>query len=204
MQKVLPDGATIAPIILASDKTLLSQFQGDKSVWPVYMSIATVLLGYLPTGKLDCFTPDACSLAGHQLFHHYMRLLLHPLITARNDGVDMVCADSWIWRVYLILVAYVADFPEQCLVSCCEENHCPKFLVGANKQGYVLDSVMRDPEPMKDILQRCKNDTTHITPLLISLLQRFKAVPDYPGLWHFKNSISNVKQWMGSEHKEMQ
>ncbi|KAG1907532.1 uncharacterized protein F5891DRAFT_1124469 [Suillus fuscotomentosus] len=111
MQKVLPDGATIAPIILASDKTLLSQFQGDKSVWPVYMSI----------------------------------------------GVDMVCADSWIWCVYLILVAYVADFPEQCLVSCCEENHCPKCIVGANKQGYVLDSVMRDPEPMKDILQRRKN-----------------------------------------------
>ncbi|OAX31080.1 hypothetical protein K503DRAFT_704263 [Rhizopogon vinicolor AM-OR11-026] len=64
-QKQLPKGVTIVPIILASDKTCLSQFQGDKSAWPMYLSIgnitkekqwqtsaqATVLIGYLPAGK---------------------------------------------------------------------------------------------------------------------------------------------------------
>ncbi|KAG2347977.1 hypothetical protein BDR05DRAFT_973842 [Suillus weaverae] len=33
---------------------------------------------------------------------------------------------------------------------------------------------------------------------------QFKAIPDYLGLWHFKKGISAVKQWTGSEHKEMQ
>ncbi|KAG0693151.1 hypothetical protein DFH29DRAFT_992427 [Suillus ampliporus] len=33
---------------------------------------------------------------------------------------------------------------------------------------------------------------------------RFKAMPDYPGLRHFKKGISMVKQWTGTEHKEMQ
>jgi hypothetical protein len=33
---------------------------------------------------------------------------------------------------------------------------------------------------------------------------RFKAMPDYPGLQHFKKGISMVKQWTGTEHKEMQ
>ncbi|OAX30850.1 hypothetical protein K503DRAFT_794997 [Rhizopogon vinicolor AM-OR11-026] len=32
----------------------------------------------------------------------------------------------------------------------------------------------------------------------------FKAMPNYPGLQHFKTGISTVKQWMGTEHKEMQ
>ncbi|KAG2159432.1 uncharacterized protein EDB93DRAFT_1237560 [Suillus bovinus] len=32
---------------------------------------------------------------------------------------------------------------------------------------------------------------------------RFKAIPDYPGLCHFKKGILTVKQWTGSEHKEM-
>ncbi|KAG1887742.1 hypothetical protein F4604DRAFT_1877525 [Suillus subluteus] len=256
-QKALPKGATIAPIILSSDKTCLSQFRGDKSAWPVYMSIgniakakrrqasarATILIGYLPASKLDCFTPNARSLAGYRLFHHCMALLLQPLIAAGQHGVEMVCADLLVRRVHPILAAYVADFPEQCLISCCKENRCPKCLVGANERGDSLDSPMRDPESTKEILEMCKNgqhppefeenglravykpfwaDLPHaniflaFTPDLLHQLHKgvFKdhlvkwcidiAVPNYPGLRHFKKGISTVKQWTGREHKEMQ
>ncbi|KAG2138251.1 hypothetical protein BD769DRAFT_1351320, partial [Suillus cothurnatus] len=170
-QKELPEGATIAPIILASDKTMLSQFRGDKSAWPVYLSIGniakekqrqtsacvTVLIGYLPATKLDCFTSNACSLTRYQLFHRCVSLLLEPLIAAGKDGVDMVCADSLVRQVYPILAAYVADFPEQCLVACCKENHCPKCLVAANERGNALNSLMQDAEFTKEILERWRS-----------------------------------------------
>ncbi|KAG2359196.1 hypothetical protein BDR07DRAFT_1452448 [Suillus spraguei] len=144
MQKLLPKGATIAPIILASNKTCLSQFRGDKSAWPMYLTIGNISLyiGYLPAGKLDCFTSDAHSLAGYRLFHHCMSLLLEPLVAAGQN-------DSLIHQVFPILAAYVANFPEQCLVACCKENQCLKW--------DLLTLLMRDPEVTKDILEKRKN-----------------------------------------------
>ncbi len=43
IQKLLPKGATIAAIILSSDKTQLSTFSGDKSAWPVYLTLVTLM-----------------------------------------------------------------------------------------------------------------------------------------------------------------
>ncbi|KAG6807985.1 hypothetical protein H0H92_005807, partial [Tricholoma furcatifolium] len=39
IQEKLPCGAVVAPIILASDKTQLTNFQGNKSAWPVYLTL---------------------------------------------------------------------------------------------------------------------------------------------------------------------
>ncbi|KAH7908431.1 hypothetical protein BJ138DRAFT_1012802 [Hygrophoropsis aurantiaca] len=266
VQKRLPSGATIAPVILASDKTQLSQFKGDKSAWPVYLTIgniekairrqpsrhATVLLGYIPVSKLAAF--DDNSLAGYRLFHYCMKRLLQPLVKAGERGVEMVCADGMVRRVYPILAAYVGDHPEQCLVACCAENRCPKCLVERDQRGinetaparcqadtlqilqqerageyppeFIADGLRAVFSPFwadlphtdifacitSDILHQLHQGVfkDHFVKWCMGLIgksafdQRFRAMTPYGGLRHFSKGISKIKQWTGTEHKEMQ
>ncbi|KAG8975867.1 hypothetical protein FRB93_013819 [Tulasnella sp. JGI-2019a] len=168
-QAALPENATVAPIILASDKTQLSTFSGDKQAWPVYLSIgninkatcrrpserATVLLGYLPVSKLLCFHPKDRSNQGHRLFHYAMRQLLAPLISAGKTGAMMTCADGFVRHVFPLLAAYIADHPEQCLVTCCRENRCPKCRVAPGDRGNLVASLHRVQVSALDGIRMC-------------------------------------------------
>ncbi|KAF5349885.1 hypothetical protein D9757_013996 [Collybiopsis confluens] len=42
VQGAIPDGGTVCPIIIASDKTNLTRFSGNKSAYPVYLTIDSI------------------------------------------------------------------------------------------------------------------------------------------------------------------
>ncbi|KAJ7797991.1 hypothetical protein B0H14DRAFT_3114235 [Mycena olivaceomarginata] len=212
IQKLLPPGSTLAPIIISTDKTQLTRFSGDQQAWP-------------------------------------------PLRAAGVDGEKMDCADGYVRRMFPILAAYIADYPEQCLVACCRENSCPRCLVRPKQRGEPVNSPLRDPgETLRVIVDQSQNkfpvkfvdqnlrpinpfwaDFPHcdifssMTPDLLHELhngvfgdhivkwstqaiagkdgevdRRFRAMTPHPSLRHFKKGISLTSQWTGNERKHME
>lgn len=144
MEEAIPLGGTVAPVIIASDKTRLTQFSGNKSAYPVYLTIgnipksirqkpsarACVLIAYLSVDKIsDGLSSTALRVRNYELFHRSMALVLQSLKVAgnpRGPGISMIGGDGMVRIVYPILATYVADYPEQCLVTCTKYGTCPK------------------------------------------------------------------------------
>ena len=113
-----------------------------------------MLVGYLPVTKLESFMEKSRSVVTYQLFHQCMESLLAPLKIVGKEGMEMTCADGWVRRVYTILAAYVADFPEQCLVACCLKSRCPQCLVLRDERGSPAWSHPRDQKKTAEILRQ--------------------------------------------------
>ncbi|KZS87580.1 hypothetical protein SISNIDRAFT_470835 [Sistotremastrum niveocremeum HHB9708] len=165
LQSQFPLGATVAPLIFSSDKTQLSTHSGDKAAWPLYLSLGTtdkaerrkpsqhahILVGYLPVAKLRCFkTAQERRERGWELFHESMRLILEPLYNLKTDtltdGFPMACADGKVRYVFPVVWAYIADFPEQSLVTATLSSRCPKCKVPDKQRGSSTPFDPRDPE----------------------------------------------------------
>lgn len=147
----------MAPVIVATDKTQLTQFSGNKSAYPVYLTIgnlpkairrkpsknACVLLGYLSVQKLDRSTMTELEHRSRvqRMFHQSMKIILQPLVKAGTEGVAMACSNGDTRRVFPILSSYVADYPEQCLVACAKYGTCPKCRQKANNLQDLASNV---------------------------------------------------------------
>ncbi|KAG1781475.1 hypothetical protein EV702DRAFT_1177264 [Suillus placidus] len=120
----LPDGASIAPIIIASDKTQLARFSASKSAYPVYLT-----LGNIPRAircKPEQHPSKEASSRAQRLFHESLRIILEPLKEAGRTGIEIIGGDDLVHLVFPIIACYVADYPEQYLATCLKYGTCPK------------------------------------------------------------------------------
>ncbi|QRV95530.1 helix loop helix DNA-binding domain protein [Ceratobasidium sp. AG-Ba] len=171
MQNILGPHATVVPIILSTDKTKLTVFSGNQLAWPVYLSIgniskdirrcpserATLLIGYIPVSKLgNISNRNQRREAGWQLFHTCMESILEPLRILSRTGIDVQCADGGIHRIFPILAAYIADYPEQSTITCVLESCCPACWIPSQDRGdLTLRYPLRDRCRTLDALDDC-------------------------------------------------
>ncbi|EPQ50210.1 hypothetical protein GLOTRDRAFT_50901 [Gloeophyllum trabeum ATCC 11539] len=172
----LPIGSTVAPIIISTDKTQLTQFSGSKQAYPIYLTIgnlprslrrrpsehATMLLGYLSTDKIisSKLSKEEKRKKTQRLFHESMRHILKPLKDAGQQGVEMICGDGAVRRVHPILACYVADYPEQILVTCSKSGTCPKCRCRNQDLGDPETSPLRTKEWTTGIMSEARSETT--------------------------------------------
>jgi hypothetical protein len=166
---LLPKGATLAPVIIATDKTQLTQFSGNKSAYPVYLTVgnipkatrrkpskhACVLIAYLSVEKINRsrMNDQEHRSRVQRLFHESMRIVLEPLIDAGINGVAMTSSDGAVRQVHPILTCYVADYPEQCLVACTKYGTCPKCKASAKQLEDPLPTEKRTQQWTEAILK---------------------------------------------------
>ncbi|KAI6141325.1 hypothetical protein BKA82DRAFT_28768 [Pisolithus tinctorius] len=136
-------GATLIPIILSSDKTTVSVATGQTDYYPLYLSIgnvrntvrhahcsAVVLIRFLamPKTTREHAGSSAFQNFKRQLFHSSLTRILCSLRPAMSVPEIILCGDKYYRRIIYSLVAYIADYEEQVLLSCIVWNWCPKCL----------------------------------------------------------------------------
>lgn len=177
LQMKIRRGGTLIPVVFATDGTELSRQSGDKSAYPLYMTIgnidgdiraqpskhAWILVAYLPTAKLKGLglSKDAQAVARARLFHYCMGLIVEPLRKLGKTGKKMVGGDGAIRHCFPILACYVADHPEQSLVCCTRSGHaCPRCTAKKDDFQEHVQKPARDKDTTLRTIQRaCKQPT---------------------------------------------
>ncbi|KAF8881514.1 hypothetical protein CPB84DRAFT_1817258 [Gymnopilus junonius] len=113
-------GATFCPVILGSDKTTVSVATAHRN--------ALMLLGFLAIPKTDKAHKDSDEFRvfRRQLFHASLNHILQSLKPWMEKPEVVWYADGHYRRTIYGLGPYIADYPEQVLLTCIVQNWCAR------------------------------------------------------------------------------
>ncbi|KAJ7029583.1 hypothetical protein C8F04DRAFT_1116259 [Mycena alexandri] len=131
MQKQLPAGATLLGTVLSSDKTQLTAMTGNRSAYPVLISLADIdpnfrskashhaflLLIPMPITKFLEKKSEIRGVLASRLFHAILDFVLVPLKETAKIGHVMSDPLGWQRFCYTPLAVYILDTPEFLLVA---------------------------------------------------------------------------------------
>ncbi|KIO16570.1 hypothetical protein M407DRAFT_231435, partial [Tulasnella calospora MUT 4182] len=142
-----PAGATIIPIILASDKTTLTSHTGGKNAHPLYLTLgnirkgvrasinqkAYVLLAYIPIlesvkrkVKNKSMKSKLPGILSKRLYHKSLDKILSPLHLQKADQPLMaIDSDGYRRHTWRVLMGWIADMEEVWTILCLGHFVCP-------------------------------------------------------------------------------
>ncbi|KAJ6600741.1 hypothetical protein B0H10DRAFT_1923835 [Mycena sp. CBHHK59/15] len=161
-------GAMFVPSVLGSDKTTVSVGTGNTEFYPFYGGVgnihnstrrahrdglAVVAFLSIPKTTRNHSGSTAFRKFRRQLFHSSLHKILSPLKPHMTVPRVTRCADGHFRRAIYGLGPYIADYPEQALLTCIVQNWCPRCL--APMTDLDRPSVSRSHEHTDALMEGC-------------------------------------------------
>ncbi|KAJ7029159.1 hypothetical protein C8F04DRAFT_1212028 [Mycena alexandri] len=222
MQEKLPEGATLLGAILTSDKTQLTAMMGNRSAYPILISLADIdmdfrakashhaflLLSLLPIAKFLEKNSEIRGVLASRLFHAILYFILAPLKKAAEIGHMMTDP----------LAYTLAQLME--LEDNINPRDLPEYIKAAKALGlngvhrpFWRDWPLAEPSNFltPEILHHwLKMFYDHLVKWCLQVVGeaeldfRFAVLRPHTGMRHFKEGISKAKQTTGREHRDIQ
>ncbi|KAE9399458.1 hypothetical protein BT96DRAFT_957248 [Gymnopus androsaceus JB14] len=191
-------GAMFVPVILGSDKTTVLVATGQNDYYPLYISLGNVhssvcrahqnavaLLGFLSVPKTlkDHSGSAEFRKFRRQLFHSSLKHVLSSLRPHMTTPRVTLCPDGHYRRVVYGLGPYIADYPEQALLTCIP-------FTASFPHADIHQLIL--PDLLHQLVKGTFKD--HLVDWVIA------ATTPYPGLRNFHEG-RGFKQWTGDDSK---
>ncbi|KIK73204.1 hypothetical protein PAXRUDRAFT_21117 [Paxillus rubicundulus Ve08.2h10] len=138
IQDSLPNGATLVPIIAASDKTPVTRQTGGLEMHPLFLTVANInsdvrmkatahtwrCVAFISIPKFEIH-PDYQTILQSRVWHNCVDIVLAKLKHAANTGVFMTDPFGATHYCFTPLIAWTADLPEQQMIACMSKNASP-------------------------------------------------------------------------------
>ncbi|KAJ3519338.1 hypothetical protein NMY22_g13253 [Coprinellus aureogranulatus] len=140
-------GAMFCPVVLGSDKTTVSVATGQNEYYPLYASPGNVqnhlrrahkgalsVIGFLAIPKASQEEEDSVEFRRfrRQLLHSSIARILMSLKPWMTKAKLTKFGDGHWRRVVYGIGPYIADYPEQCVLTCVVSGWCPRCAAEAN------------------------------------------------------------------------
>ncbi|KAJ7933217.1 hypothetical protein B0H13DRAFT_2227419 [Mycena leptocephala] len=122
-------GAVFVPGVFGSDKTTVSVGTGNTKFYPFYGGgISLMAMLSIPKTTRQWANSKEFRKFRRQLFHSSLRRILDSLLPYMTKWRVTRCADRHFRRAIYGLGPYIADYPEQALLACIVQGHCPRHV----------------------------------------------------------------------------
>ena len=177
-------GDTLVPIIIASDKTSVTHHTGGLKMHPIFITIGNIqsdirmqatshawrCVAFMPVPDFEVH-PDFRSILSARLFHSCMDIVFASLKKTAEHGSPMTDALGYVRNCITPLVAYIADLPEQQLITGVTKNASPVTTATLPQFGDPF------PHPPEVAQVRCGRSSNYVSLLILGTLPPSRRRP---------------------------